>query len=91
MQAMPDRLNAPALRRLQLRLRPVLRAVGSNNQTRQSQGQRHAGSHSPIQDQPAPLRDRWFADRFHLGTPLSDDELRHGVNAGIIAATLLMR
>lgn len=90
MQAMPYRLHAPALRRLQLRMRPLLRPVGSNYQTRQSQGPSYAGGHSPVQDQPAQSRDSWFAERTHLGTPISDEELQHGVRAGIIASTLLM-
>lgn len=89
MQAMPSRLHQPDLRGLLIRLRPLLRAARGYYPARQSQSQRHAGSHSPVQDQPAQVRDRWFADRAHLGTPISDEELRHGVRAGIIAATLL--
>lgn len=33
---------------------------------------------------------RWLTEREKLGTPLSDDEIRHGVNRGILPSTLLM-
>lgn len=89
MQAMPDRLHQPDLRGLLIRLRPLLRAARGYYPARQSQSQRHAGSHSPVQDQPTQVRDRWFADRTYLGTPLSDAELQHGITAGIISSTLL--
>lgn len=86
---MHDRISTPALRRLQLRMRPMLRPVGSFNAARQGQGSGHAGSHSPLRESPAALRDHWFAERASLGTPLSSDELQHGVNAGIISGALL--
>lgn len=86
---MQDRISQPALRRLQLRLRPLLRSVGRYNAARQGQGVGHVGGDSPIQEQPAQVRDRWFAERANLGTPLSLSELQHGVNAGIIGSTLL--
>lgn len=86
---MHDRIPAPALRRLQLRMRPLLRPAGGFNAARQGQGGGHAGSDSAVRESPAALRDHWFAERASLGTPLSDDELQHGVNAGIISGALL--
>lgn len=90
MQPVFDRLPAPALRRLQLRMRRVLRPIGGHRQARQSPRGSDAGGHSPVQGQPASSRDSWFAERVHLGTPLSDAELQHGVNAGLISSTLLI-
>jgi len=90
MHAMPNSLDQSALRRVQLHVRALLRMVGGNNEARQSQGSSHAVSHSPVQGQPAPSRDSWFAERIHLGTPLGDAELKHGVNAGLISSTLLI-
>lgn len=89
MHPMPDRLNPSALRRLQLRLRPVLRQAGRQRQARQGQSSGHVGGDSPIQAEPPPSRDSWFAQRTHLGTPLSEAELEHGVAVGVISATLL--
>lgn len=89
MQAMQFRLPQPALRRLQLRMRPLLRAAGSYHQTRQSPGCGDAPGDSPIQAEPTSIRDRWFAERAHLGTPLNEAELTHGVNAGIISSSIL--
>ncbi len=90
MQAVPDRIPQSALRRLQLRMRPVLRSVGVNDAAQQGAGSDDAGGHSAIREQSAQTRDRWFAEREFLGTPLSAEELRYGVNAGIISSTLLM-
>ncbi len=90
MSPMPDRISQPALRRLQLRLRPMLRPAGRYNPARQSQGGGYVVGDSPVQEQPAQVRDRWFAERANLGTPLSIAELQHGVNTGIIGSTLLM-
>ena len=86
---MHDRIPTPALRRLQLRMRPLLRPVGGYNAARPGQGSGHVGSDSPFRESPAALRDHWFAERTSLGTPLSHDELQHGVNAGIISGALL--
>jgi hypothetical protein len=86
---MPDRLNMPALRRLQLRLRPVLRPSRVQHQARQSKGQCHAGSDSEVQASAAQIRHCWFAERAQLGTPLSNDELQHGVRKGIISSSLV--
>lgn len=90
MQAVQDRIPASALRRLQLRLRPMLRPAGRYRQARQGQSRGDAGRDSPVQEQPASIRDRWFAERAHLGTFLSAEEIQHGVNAGIISSTLLI-
>lgn len=90
MQTMPDRISQSALRRLQLRLCPMLRKAGQYHAPRQGQSSGHAGSHSEIQEQPAQVRDRWFAERAKLGTPLSEDELQYGVRVGIIGSALLM-
>lgn len=89
MSPMPDRISQPALRRLQLRLRPMLRQVGRKHQARQSQSSRNVVSHSPVQEQPAQSVDHWFAERHYLGTPLSESEFQYGINAGIIGSTLL--
>lgn len=91
MQPMQDRLNTPALRRLQLRLRPMLRPAGRNHQTRQANGSGHAGGDCPVQKEPAAIRDSWFAERQGLGTPLSPQELQHGVDAGIISSFILSK
>lgn len=90
MPTVSDRISQPALRRLQLRMRPMLRPAGGFRQARQSQGGGNAGGHRAIRQEPAQSRDSWFAERAHLGTRLSDDEMRHGYNAGIISADLLM-
>lgn len=90
MQAVSDRISQPALRRLQLRMRPMLRPAGGVGQARQSQGGGNAGGHRAIRQEPATCRDSWFAERAHLGTPLSSSEFEHGVRAGIIGPTLLM-
>lgn len=89
MQAMPDRISPAALRRLQLRMRPVLRTAGGQHAARQNQSSGHAVSNSPVQAEPAAIRDRWFADRAHLGTPLSPSELQHGVREAILSGSLL--
>lgn len=89
MSAVSGFLSQPALRRLQLRMRPVLRSAGRHHQTRQGASRSHAGGHSPVQAKPATVRDSWFAERENLGTPLSDAELRHGVDAGLISSALL--
>lgn len=89
MQAMPDRLDPAALRRLQLRMCPVLRPAGRYHAARQGQGSSDAGGDSPIQAEPAQVRHRWFAERRHLGTCLSQSELEHGVKVGIISGALL--
>ena len=89
MQAMPSRISPAALRRLQLRMRPMLRPAGGNHQARQGEGRRDAGGDSAVQDQPAQVRDRWFAERAHLGTALSQSELEFGVRVGLIGLALL--
>lgn len=89
MPPMPDRLNTPALRRLQLRLRPMLRSAGRNHQARQANGSGHAGSYCPVQAESVSVRDSWFAERQGLGTPLSQQEMQHGVDAGIISSFIL--
>lgn len=89
MQTMSSRLSPASLGRLRLRMRSVLRPFGGYNQARQSPSGCNAGGYSPIQSQSTTCRDHWFAERAYLGTPLSDDELRHGVKAGIISSTLL--
>ena len=86
---MHDRISTPALRRLQLRMRPLLRPAGSYNAARQGQGGGHVGGDSPVRESPAALRNHWFAERSHLGTPLSHDELQHGVREGIISSSLV--
>ena len=89
MQAVQDRIPAYTLRRLQLRLRPVLRPAGRYHQARQGQSWGDVGRDRPVQEQPASIRDRWFAARAGLGTRLSTEEIQHGVDAGIISSTLL--
>lgn len=86
---MHDRISTPALRRLQLRMRPLLRPAGGHNAARQGQGSGHVGSDSPVRESPAALRNHWFAERASLGTPLSHDELVHGVRVGLISNFLL--
>lgn len=90
MHPMPDRISPRSLGRLQLRMRKVLRPVGVYPSSRQGQGSNYVGGDSAVQAEPAPVRHRWFAERAFLGTTLSDDEVRHGVNAGILASSLLM-
>ncbi len=90
MQAVSERISQSALRRLQLRMCPVLRPAGRYNAARQSQSGGDVGGNSPVQEQPAQIRNRWFAERKHLGTPLNESELRHGVDAGIIGSAILM-
>ena len=90
MQPVQDRIPAYPLRRLQLRLRPMLRPVSRHHQTRQGQSRGDAGRDSPVQAEPTSFRDRWFAERAGLGTRLSTAEIQHGVNAGIISSTLLI-
>lgn len=89
MQTMSDRISQPALRRLQLRLCPVLRPARSLYQARQGQGGGNAGRNSALQAQPIQSRDSWFSERKWLGTPLSFEELQHGVSVGIISESLL--
>ena len=89
MHAMPNSLDQSALRRVQLHVRALLRTVGGNNEARQSEGIGDADSHSPVQGQSAQVRHRWFAERAHLGTQLSESELEHGVRVGVISSTLL--
>lgn len=89
MQAVSDRISPPALRRLQLRMRPMLRTAGGNHQTRQGQGSSDVGRSSALQAQPIQSRDSWFAERERFGTPLSLEELQHGVAVGIISESLL--
>lgn len=89
MPAVSGRLPAPALRRLQLRMRRVLRPVGALNLAVQAARGGDVGCDSAVRQEPAQVRDSWFAERAALGTPLSAAELRHGVNAGIISSTLL--
>lgn len=90
MHAMPNSLDQSALRRVQLHVRALLRTVGGNNEARQSQGSSHAVSHSPVQGQSTKVRHRWFAERDHLGTRLSQSEIEHGVRCGIIGSALLI-
>lgn len=90
MQAVQDRIPQSALRRLQLRLRPMLRAAGRYHQARQGQSWGDVGRDSPVQTKPTSVRDRWFAERAGLGTRLSTAEIQHGINAGIISSTLLI-
>lgn len=89
MPSMPGFISQPALRRLQLRMRPVLRSAGRYHQARQSASRSHAAGHSPVQAKPTTVRDSWFAERKKLGTPLSYAELRYGVDAGLISSVLL--
>lgn len=89
MPTVPGFISQPALRRLQLRMRPVLRSTGRYHQARQGASRSHAAGHSPVQAKPATVRDSWFAERENLGTPLSDAELRYGVDAGLISSVLL--
>ena len=82
-------ISQPALRRLQLRLRPLLRAPGRIDTPGQGQGGGDVGCDSAVQGQPAQVRDRWFAERKHLGTPLSQSELEHGVRMGLLGSVLV--
>jgi len=86
---MPGHISQSALRRLQLRMRPVLRPTRGYRAAKQGACGGDAGCNSAVREEPATIRDRWFAERADLGIPLSDAELRHGVNAGIISSTLL--
>lgn len=62
---------------------------GVHNTARQGQSSGYVGGNSPVQTSAATPRDYWFAERAHLGTPLSQDELQHGVRAGIISSFLV--
>ena len=89
MQAVFGSISQPALRRLQLRMRPLLRSVGRYHEARQGQGGGHAGSDSAVRTVTVTVRDYWFAEREHLGVKLSDAELRHGVRVGILSSSLV--
>lgn len=89
MPSMPGYISQPALRRLQLRMFPVLRPTRAFSEAKQSARGGDAGCNSAVREEPAKVRDRWFAERVHLGTQLSDDELWYGVKVGIISSTLL--
>lgn len=90
MHSMPSRISPASLGRLQLRLRRVLRSTGGHYPARQGASSWDAGCYSAIQTESGPGIDHWFAERRHLGTPLSESEFKYGVNAGIIGPTLLM-
>lgn len=90
MQPMPSRIPTSALRRLQLRMRPVLRKAGGHHPARQKQSSGHAVSDSLVQAIPITIRDSWFAERANLGTHLSHDELAHGVRVGLLSSALLV-
>lgn len=90
MQAMPDRISPASLRALRLRMCLVLRSPSGNHQAGQGESSSDAGGDSPVQEQPAPIRDRWFAERAHFGTKLSQSELEHGVRAGLLGSAVLM-
>lgn len=90
MQAMPDRISPASLRALRLRMCLVLRSPSGNHQAGQGESSSDAGGDSPVQEQPASVRDRWFAERAHLGTKLSQSELEHGVRAGLLGSAVLM-
>lgn len=90
MPAMRIRISQPAQRRVQLRVPLMLRQAGGQDPAQQGPGSGHAGCNRPVQRLASSVRDRWFAERKALGTRLSDDELRHGVNAGIISSALLI-
>jgi hypothetical protein len=89
MHTLPDRVRPSASLRLQLPVRPLLCQACGHHTAMQSEGNSHAGGHCTVQAEPSKVRDSWFAQRVHLGTPLSWDEIRHGVNHGIVSATLL--
>jgi len=89
MSSMSGHISQPALRRLQLRMRPMLRPIGGFHQAGQGTCSGDVGGDSPLQAEPASIRDSWFAERARLGTRLSEAELQHGVKAGLISATLL--
>lgn len=86
---MPYRIDEITKRRVQLCLRPLLRPAGGHHAARQGQSSGHAGSDSEVRKSSASLRNHWFAERAGLGTPLSHDELQHGVRAGIISSSLV--
>jgi hypothetical protein len=89
MRPMPISSNNAQVRPLQLCMPAVLRETGGDNTTRQSQSIGNAGGNSQIQNQPASIRNLWFAERQWLGTPLSAAELQWGVNQGLISSALL--
>lgn len=90
MQAVHSRIGPADLGRLQLRLRRVLRPAGGYYPPGQGEGRGDAGGDCAVQAVPAEGGDSWFAERKHLGTPLSAAELRHGVAVGLLSSSLLM-
>lgn len=89
-----DRISLPALRRLQMRLcgpsaRQQMAARVARQQVAKALPWMGFEPAAVPALTPSQVRARWFAERERLGTPLSDDELRHGVRMGLIASVLL--
>ncbi len=89
LQSVSDDRKKPDLWRLLLRLRPVLRAAGGIDASKQGQGGSDVGGDRAFQRESAKVRNRWFAERAHLGSRLSEAEIEHGVREGILSGRLL--
>lgn len=84
MPAVPDRISAPSLGRLQLRMRAMLRTAGAQHAPEQAAGQGHAGSHRPLPRRTKPQRGALLRRADPDETPLSPDEVEHARRIGVI-------
>ena len=80
---LPSRISAASLGRLQIRLRPMLRAAGGVSQTQQTATGGHAGSNNPLQFSAWPGSDFGVRAPYPSETPLSWDEVQHGRVCGV--------
>lgn len=89
MQRMQDRISQPALGRLQLRMRAVLRASGAQHRARQAPGQRDARSHCQIPRGAGTQGDSRLREPDQDETPLSLEEVVHAIRIGVISVDVV--
>lgn len=84
MQRLQDRISQPALGRLQLRVRAVLRASGAQHRARQAPGQCDAAGHCQIPRGAGTQGDSRLRAPDQDETPLSTSEILHAIQIGVI-------
>lgn len=84
MPAVPDRISAPSLRRLQLRMRAMLRTAGAFDANGRATKGGNACGDRPFSWRPQPQRGALLRRADPDETPLSPSEVEHARRIGVI-------
>ena len=80
-----DRISPALLRRIQLRVRPMLRPSGHISTAQQTPTRGDAGSYKPLSWRAETVRCAGLRKADEFETPLSRSEISYGIKNGLIA------